>query len=75
MEILFEISQILNTGLDRASLRILISLTESGANPEALAAVVLHSGQPAAAAVIKAIQPQDSLSLIHSHSSRAVGKD
>ena len=38
--VLFELSQILNCGLDRQTLSILVSLCENGANPEALAAVV-----------------------------------
>lgn len=37
---LHEISTILNTGLDRKTLSILVELIESGVNPEALAAVV-----------------------------------
>lgn len=40
MEILYEVSKILNTGLDRNTLSILVGLCESGVNPEALAAVV-----------------------------------
>lgn len=36
----FEMSQILNTGLTREQLAILVELCELGANPEALAAVV-----------------------------------
>jgi mitotic-spindle organizing protein 1 len=40
MEILYEISKILNTGLDRSTLSTLVGLCESGVNPEALAAVV-----------------------------------
>lgn len=35
-----DISEILNTGLDRRSLSILMQMTEAGVNPEALAAVV-----------------------------------
>ena len=38
--VLFEISQILNCGLDKQSLSILVSLCENGVNPEALSAVV-----------------------------------
>ncbi|CAM9478609.1 unnamed protein product [Choristocarpus tenellus] len=38
--VLHEISSILNTGLDRKTLRILVELIETGVNPEALAAVV-----------------------------------
>mmetsp|Transcript_14158 Transcript_14158/g.19524 ORF Transcript_14158/g.19524 Transcript_14158/m.19524 type:complete len:83 (-) Transcript_14158:279-527(-) len=40
LEVVYEISSILNTGLDRDSLNILVNLCESGVNPEALAAVV-----------------------------------
>lgn len=40
LEVLYEISQLLNTGLDRTSLGLLVSLCENGVNPEALAAVV-----------------------------------
>lgn len=49
MEILFEISQLLNTGLDRHSLSILLSLCEHGVNPEALAMVVKELRREAAA--------------------------
>ena len=49
IEILYEISQILNTGLDRTSLSILVSLCENGVNPEALAAVVKELRREAAA--------------------------
>mmetsp|Transcript_26657 Transcript_26657/g.30631 ORF Transcript_26657/g.30631 Transcript_26657/m.30631 type:complete len:83 (-) Transcript_26657:1073-1321(-) len=40
LEVIYEISQILNTGLDRKTLSILVSLCECGVNPEALATVV-----------------------------------
>ncbi|KAF9206758.1 Mitotic-spindle organizing protein 1 [Podila verticillata] len=40
MDILTEMSSILNTGLDRETLSICVSLCESGVNPEALAAVI-----------------------------------
>lgn len=40
IEILNEISQILNCGLDRQTISILVSMIEMGVNPEALAAVV-----------------------------------
>lgn len=49
IEILYEISQILNTGLDRTSLSLLVSLCENGVNPEALAAVVKELRREAAA--------------------------
>lgn len=37
---MFEMSQILNCGIDQRTLSILASLIENGVNPEALAAVV-----------------------------------
>ncbi|KAH8555892.1 mitotic-spindle organizing gamma-tubulin ring associated-domain-containing protein [Umbelopsis sp. PMI_123] len=37
---LFEISNILGTGLSKQALSICVSLCENGANPEALAAVI-----------------------------------
>ncbi|KAI8603893.1 mitotic-spindle organizing gamma-tubulin ring associated-domain-containing protein [Dissophora ornata] len=40
MDILTEMSSILNTGLDRETLSVCVSLCESGVNPEALAAVI-----------------------------------
>ena len=38
--VLYEMSQILNCGLDQRTLTILAGLIENGVNPEALAAVV-----------------------------------
>lgn len=38
--VLYEMSQILNCGVNRDTLSVLISMIENGANPEALAAVV-----------------------------------
>ena len=38
--VVYEISQILNVGLDRQTVQILMALCEHGVNPEALAAVV-----------------------------------
>lgn len=40
LDILYEMSQILNCGLDQRTLSILASLVENGVNPEALAKVV-----------------------------------
>ncbi|GBG77094.1 hypothetical protein CBR_g23420 [Chara braunii] len=49
LDIAYEISKVLNTGLDRDMLSILISLCENGVNPEALAAVVKELRREAAA--------------------------
>jgi len=49
VNILFRISQILDTGLDKESLRILIGLVEAGVNPEALALIVKELRREAAA--------------------------
>ncbi|KIJ55203.1 hypothetical protein M422DRAFT_108057, partial [Sphaerobolus stellatus SS14] len=40
LDILFDISQLLNTQLDRETLATCVGLIESGVNPEALAAVI-----------------------------------
>ncbi|KAM3322512.1 mitotic-spindle organizing protein 1A [Capsicum chacoense] len=40
LDLVFHISNILDTGLDRHTLSVLIALSEMGFNPEALAAVV-----------------------------------
>ena len=47
--VLYEISLLLNCGLDRQTLSILVSLCENGVNPEALANVVKELKQEAAA--------------------------
>lgn len=49
LSIVHEISNILDTGLDKETLSILIGLIESGVNPEALAAVVRELRREAAA--------------------------
>jgi mitotic-spindle organizing protein 1 len=49
LSIVHEISTILDTGLDRETLSILIALIETGVNPEALAAVVRELRREAAA--------------------------
>ncbi len=51
--VLHEISQLLNCGLDRQSLSILMSLCENGVNPEALAAVVKELRRESAALKVK----------------------
>nr|GEW77041.1 mitotic-spindle organizing protein 1A-like [Tanacetum cinerariifolium] len=40
LELVFQMSNILGTGLDRHTLSVLIALCDLGLNPEALAAVV-----------------------------------
>ncbi|KAF8956929.1 mitotic-spindle organizing gamma-tubulin ring associated-domain-containing protein [Flammula alnicola] len=40
LDILFDISQLLNTQIDRATLATCIGMLENGVNPEALAAVI-----------------------------------
>lgn len=50
LDILMEISSLLNTGLDSDSLAICVRLCESGINPEALA-LVIHELRRAAASV------------------------
>ncbi|KAK6339077.1 hypothetical protein TWF696_009865 [Orbilia brochopaga] len=40
IDILHEISTLLNTNLDRTTLSLCVSLIENGVNPEALAAVI-----------------------------------
>jgi mitotic-spindle organizing protein 1 len=48
MDALYEISLLLNTGLDRQTLSVLVSLCEAGVNPEALALVVQELRREAA---------------------------
>ncbi|CAE6461511.1 unnamed protein product [Rhizoctonia solani] len=40
LDTLYDISQLLNTGLDRETLATCVSMIESGVNPEALATVI-----------------------------------
>jgi mitotic-spindle organizing protein 1 len=49
LDTLFSISKILDTGLDRETLRILVGLCETGISPEALALVVKELRREAAA--------------------------
>jgi mitotic-spindle organizing protein 1 len=56
MDTLFSISRILDTGLDRETLRILVGLCEAGVNPEALALIVKELRREAAA--VKATAPE-----------------
>ncbi|KAF5195660.1 Mitotic-spindle organizing protein 1b [Thalictrum thalictroides] len=45
LELAFHISNILDTGLDRHTLSLLIALSDRGLNPEALAALVKELGK------------------------------
>jgi mitotic-spindle organizing protein 1 len=56
MDTLLSISRILDTGLDRETLRILVGLCEAGVNPKALALVVKELRREAAA--MKATMPE-----------------
>ena len=49
LDVLYDMSQLLQTGLDRETLAVLIGLTEIGVNPEALAAVVKELRRESAA--------------------------
>lgn len=49
LSIVYELSKILNTGLDKETLSILIALCKAGVNPESLAAVVKELRREAAA--------------------------
>lgn len=49
IDTLHEISNLLDTGLDKETLRILVGLCEAGVNPEALATVVKELRREAAA--------------------------
>ncbi|RKP10030.1 mitotic-spindle organizing protein associated with a ring of gamma-tubulin 1 [Thamnocephalis sphaerospora] len=57
LRILYEISSLLNTGLDREQLSLCVKMCERGVNPEALAAVVKELRREAAA--IKGTAPDD----------------
>ena len=46
---LFDLSELLNTGLDKESLSLCVRLCEAGANPEALATVIRELKKQAAA--------------------------
>ncbi|KAJ3009869.1 Mitotic-spindle organizing protein 1, partial [Thoreauomyces humboldtii] len=50
MDILSEMARILNTGLDRETLSLCVSLCESGVNPEALALIIKELRTEAAVA-------------------------
>ncbi|KAL1430196.1 hypothetical protein MTO96_015312 [Rhipicephalus appendiculatus] len=45
-DVLLEMSQLLNTGLDAQSLALCVKLCESGVNPEALACLIKGGARP-----------------------------
>jgi len=51
VDVVYELSLLLNTGLDRSTVAILIGLCECGVNPEALALVVKELRREAEAVV------------------------
>eukprot|EP00514_Thraustochytrium_sp_LLF1b_P011845 CAMPEP_0184541470 /NCGR_PEP_ID=MMETSP0199_2-20130426/1395_1 /TAXON_ID=1112570 /ORGANISM="Thraustochytrium sp., Strain LLF1b" /LENGTH=78 /DNA_ID=CAMNT_0026935195 /DNA_START=171 /DNA_END=407 /DNA_ORIENTATION=+ len=51
MDVLFELSKLLNTGLDKETLGILVALCENGADPDALAMVIQELRREAVALV------------------------
>ena len=53
--VLYEISQLLNCGIDQNVLSILISLCENGVNPEALAVVVKELKSEAEAVQVRIV--------------------
>ena len=57
LDVLYDISQLLQTGLDRETLAVLVGLTETGVNPEALAAVVKELRRESAAIAAEATLP------------------
>lgn len=60
LELAFQMSQILDTGLDRHTLSLLMALCDRGANPEALAALVREvssAAPPTTAAAAAAAAP------------------
>ncbi|CAH0480883.1 unnamed protein product [Peronospora belbahrii] len=60
METVYELSCLLNTGLDRDTLAILMALIQKGVNPEALAAVVKDLRKEAAEQQQQQQQTEDS---------------
>ena len=62
---LHEISRLVNAGVDKQTLAILVSLCEQGVNPEALAAVVLELRREAAGATSA---PEKVRCVFYSHS-------
>ncbi|KAI9189986.1 hypothetical protein H9P43_001419 [Blastocladiella emersonii ATCC 22665] len=71
MDVLHEISTLLNTGLDRETLSICVSLCEAGVNPEALAAVIKEL-RLEARAVAQSAQGAGSASMVANNTSSSL---
>ncbi|KAI0034453.1 mitotic-spindle organizing gamma-tubulin ring associated-domain-containing protein, partial [Vararia minispora EC-137] len=56
LDILYEMSQLLNTQLDKETLATCVGMIESGVNAEALAAVILELRREAVALNTQAVQ-------------------
>ena len=74
LDVLYDVSQLLQTGLDRETLSVLVGLTESGVNPEALAAVVKELRRESAALTAEASMPAQTSSRV-SIEAAAMGRD
>ena len=74
LDVLYDVSQLLQTGLDRETLSVLVGLTESGVNPEALAAVVKELRRESAALTAEASMPAQ-ISSRASIEAAAMGRD
>ena len=74
LDVLYDVSQLLQTGLDRETLSVLVGLTESGVNPEALAAVVKELRRESAALTAEASMPAQTSSRA-SIEAAAMGRD
>lgn len=60
VDLLYQIGAILDTGLDKEAIRILVGLCEAGVNPEALATVVKELRREAAALAAAERKPPSS---------------
>ncbi|XP_019057914.1 PREDICTED: mitotic-spindle organizing protein 1B-like [Tarenaya hassleriana] len=62
LELVFRMSNILETGLDRHTLSVLIALCDLGVNPEALAAVVKELRRESSSDSVAAVARQNNSS-------------
>jgi mitotic-spindle organizing protein 1 len=75
VDVVYQLSGLLNTGLDRSTVAILLSLVECGVNPEALAQVVKElrreaEATPISVSVTPSHPPPSSFSSSHNPSVR-----